>query len=398
MKLPLYFDAHATTPCDPRVVEAMLPYFTERFGNAASRQHPFGWAAREASDHARGQIAALIGAKPKDIIFTSGATESNNLAIKGMAEALRAAQTNRRGRHVVTVETEHRAVLDPCAWLESQGCEVTRLPVQPDGLVDVNQLVAALRADTILVSVMAANNEIGVLQPLAEIGRETHARGIAFHTDAAQAVGKVPFDVELIHADLVSLTAHKIYGPKGVGALFVRRRGPAAELAPVIHGGGHERGLRSGTLNVPAIVGFGAAAWLCATEMTAESARLAALRDRLLIGLQSANDDVLVNGALAAAVRLPHNLNVAFPGVDGAALLMAMTDIAVSSGAACATASAEPSHVLRALGMSEADAKASLRFGLSRFTTAEEVDFVVEKVSAIVSDLRARRRVRMEGS
>ncbi len=283
MNLPLYFDAHATTPCDPRVVEAMLPYFTERFGNAASRQHPFGWAAREASDHARGQIAALIGAKPKDIIFTSGATESNNLAIKGMAEALRA-----KGRHVVTLETEHRAVLDPCAWLEAQGCEVTRLPVQPDGLVDVGRLVAALRPDTILVSVMAANNEIGVLQPLEAIGRETHARGIAFHTDAAQAAGKVPFDVEAIHADLVSLTAHKIYGPKGVGASFVRRRGPASALAPLIHGGGHERGLRSGTLNVPAIVGFGAAAALCAAEMPAESARLAALRDRLLAGLRAA--------------------------------------------------------------------------------------------------------------
>lgn len=413
MNLPLYFDAHATTPCDPRVVEAMLPYFTERFGNAASRQHPFGWAAREASDHARGQIAALIGAKPKDIIFTSGATESNNLAIKGMAEALGAianasasaspsaspstsTSAKAKGRHVVTLETEHRAVLDPCAWLEAQGFEVTRLPVQPDGLVDIGRLVAALRADTILVSVMAANNEIGVLQPLAAIGRETHARGIAFHTDAAQAVGKVPFDVESIHADLVSLTAHKIYGPKGIGALFVRRRGPASALAPLIHGGGHERGLRSGTLNVPAIVGFGAAAAMCVAEMPAESSRLAALRDRLLTGLQAAvgvgEGDVRVNGALGTAVRLPHNLNVAFPGVEGSALLMAMTDIAVSSGAACSSASAEPSHVLRALGLADADAKASLRFGLSRFTTAEEVDFVIEKVSAIVSDLRARRR------
>jgi cysteine desulfurase len=390
VKLPLYFDAHATTPCDPRVVAAMLPFFTEQFGNAASRQHPFGWAAREATDRARGQIAALIGAKVKDIVFTSGATESNNLAIKGVAG---------QGRHIVTLETEHRAVLDPCAWLEQQGCEVTRLPVQPDGLVDVARLVAALRPDTILVSVMAANNEIGVLQPLEAIGRETHARGIAFHVDAAQAVGKVPFDVEAIHADLVSLTAHKIYGPKGVGALYVRRRGPAAALAPLIHGGGHERGLRSGTLNVPAIVGFGEAAALCAAEMPAESARLAGLRDRLLAGLQetlgrtsAAHDGVLVNGAFGQAVRLPHNLNVAFPGVEGSALLMAMTDIAVSSGAACSSASAEPSHVLRALGRSDAEAKASLRFGLSRFTTAEEVDFVIEKVSAIVSDLRTRRR------
>jgi cysteine desulfurase len=393
VKLPLYFDAHATTPCDPRVVEAMLPYFTERFGNAASRQHPFGWAAREAADHARGQIAALIGAKPKDIIFTSGATESNNLAIKGMAEALRPT-----GRHIVTLETEHRAVLDPCAWLEAQGCEVTRVPVQSDGLVDVGRLVAALRPDTILVSVMAANNEIGVLQPLEAIGRETHVRGIAFHTDAAQAAGKARFDVEAIHADLVSLTAHKIYGPKGIGALYVRRRGPASALAPLIHGGGHERGLRSGTLNVPAIVGFGAAAALCGAEMSAESARLAALRDRLLTGLRAAAGEVLVNGALGPAVRLPHNLNVAFPGVEGSALLMAMTDIAVSSGAACSSASAEPSHVLRALGLSDADAKASLRFGLSRFTTAEEVDFVIEKVSAVVSDLRTRRRASYAGA
>jgi cysteine desulfurase len=399
VKLPLYFDSHATTPCDPRVVEAMLPFFTEQFGNAASRQHPFGWAAREAVEHARGQIAALIGAKVKDIVFTSGATESNNLAIKGMAEALRA-----KGRHIVTLETEHRAVLDPCAWLEAQGCEVTRLPVQPDGLVDIGRLVAALRPDTILVSVMAANNEIGVLQPLEAIGRETRARGIAFHTDAAQAAGKAPFDVEAIHADLVSLTAHKIYGPKGVGALYVRRRGPASVLAPLIHGGGHERGLRSGTLNVPAIVGFGAAAALCAAEMPAEAPRLAALRDRLLTGLRAGlqagagaaadggDGGVLVNGALGPAVRLPHNLNVAFPGVEGSALLMAMTDIAVSSGAACSSASAEPSHVLRAVGLSDTDAKASLRFGLSRFTTAEEVEFVIEKVSAIVSDLRARRR------
>jgi cysteine desulfurase len=396
LNLPLYFDSHATTPCDPRVVEAMLPFFTERFGNAASHQHPFGWAAREATDEARGQIAKLIGAKVKDIIFTSGATESNNLAIKGIAEAAAARTADApRGRHIVTVMTEHRAVLDPCAWLEQRGFEITRLPVKPDGLIDIAALEAALRGDTILVSVMAANNEIGVLQPLAEIGKLTRAKNIAFHTDAAQAVGKVPLDVEAIGADLVSLTAHKIYGPKGIGALYVRRRGPAAALAPIIHGGGHERGLRSGTLNTPAIVGFGAAAEICVREMSEESKRLAALRDRLLTGLQTNLPDVTVNGGMTATDRLPHNLNVSFANVDGAALLMSMTDIAVSSGAACSSASAEPSHVLSALGLPDALAKASLRFGLSRFTTPEEVDYVVTRVTAIVTGLRAGRAARM---
>ena len=396
LQFPLYFDSHATTPCDPRVVSTMLPFFTERFGNAASRQHPFGWAAREAVDQARGQIAALIGAKVKDIVFTSGATESNNLALKGMAEALAA-----KGRHIVTVETEHRAVLDPCEWLQQHGCEITRVGVGGDGLVDVDRVVAALRPDTILVSVMAANNEIGVLQPLEAIGRETHARGIALHTDAAQAAGKVPIDVEALHVDLLSLTAHKMYGPKGIGALYVRRRGPAAALAPMMHGGGHERGLRSGTLDVPGIVGFGAAAALCASEMPAESARLRALRDRLLAGLQQGLPDIRVNGSMDPGCRLSHNVNVSFGGVEGATLLMSMTDIAVSSGAACSSASAEPSHVLRALGLPDAAAKASLRFGLSRFTTEEEVDFVVQRVSAIVTGLRGQRQgdwAKMEAS
>jgi cysteine desulfurase len=379
----------------------MLPYFTEKFGNAASRQHPFGWAAREATDDARGDLARLIGAKPKDIIFTSGATESNNLAIKGIAEAWRRGVSGKsgksgRGGHIITVVTEHRAVLDPCAWLERQeeqeehGIEITRLPVQADGLIDLAELEAALRDDTMLVSVMAANNETGVLQPLAEIGRLTRARGIAFHTDAAQAAGKVPFDVEAINADLVSFTAHKMYGPKGIGALYVRRRGPAAALEPIIHGGGHERGLRSGTLNVPAIVGFGAAAAICTREMPTEAPRLAALRDRLLTGLRANLDDVQVNGSISA--RLPHNLNVSFADVDGASLLMAMTDIAVSSGAACSSASAEPSHVLSALGIPEALAKASLRFGLTRFTTEPEVDHVIARVTTIVTSLRDRRR------
>jgi cysteine desulfurase len=415
---PVYLDAQATTPCDPRVVEAMLPFFTERFGNAASRQHPFGWAARDAVETARGQLAALLRAKPKDLVFTSGATESNNLAIKGIAAAHRA-----RGRHIVIAATEHRAVLDPCEWLAGEGFEVTTLPVEPDGLLDVARLEAALRPDTILVSVMTANNEIGTLQPIAAIGRLTRARDIAFHTDAAQAAGKIPLDVEALGVDLLSVTAHKMYGPKGVGALFVRRRGPAAALAPSIHGGGHERGLRSGTLNVPAIVGFGEAAAICGREMPAESVRLAGLRDRLLAGLRERIDDVRVNGPeptafdptasdpaavdLAALdpaardsrggasaselTRLPHNLNVAFPGVEGASLLMALTDVAVSSGAACSSASAEPSHVLRALGLPDDLAKASLRFGLGRWTTAEEVDFAAGRVADIVASLRARR-------
>jgi cysteine desulfurase len=389
---PLYFDAHATTPCDPRVVEVMLPFFTDIFGNAASRQHPFGWAAREATDAARGQIAKLIGAKPKDIIFTSGATESNNLAIKGLAEATAVAS---KGRHIVTVETEHRAVLDPCDWLEKspRSVAITRLRVKPDGLIDVDELRAALRDDTILVSVMAANNEIGVLQPLREIGELTSARGIAFHTDAAQATGKVPLDVEAMRIDLLSLTAHKMYGPKGIGALFVRRRGPGAALLPQIHGGGHERGLRSGTLNTPAIVGFGAAAEIAQREMPTESPRLATLRDRLREGLQTNLADVTVNGSQTA--RLPHNLNVSFGGVDGATLLMSLTDIALSSGAACSSASAEPSHVLRAIGVPDGLAKASLRFGLSRFTTAEEVDYVVGRVSEVVAGLRSRRAATM---
>jgi cysteine desulfurase len=388
LKPPLYFDSHATTPCDPRVVEAMLPFFTDRFGNAASRQHPFGWAAREATDAARGRIATLIGAKPKDIVFTSGATESNNLAIKGIADA-------GRGRHLVTVETEHRAVLDPCDWLSqpARGFEVTRLRVRPDGLIDLQELEAALRPDTVLVSVMAANNEIGVLQPLTEIGRLTSARGIAFHTDAAQAAGKVPLNVEEARIDLLSLTAHKMYGPKGVGALYVRRRGPAAALLPLLHGGGHERGLRSGTLNTPGIVGFGTAAEIARTEMPIEARRLAALRDRLRDGLLARLPDIVVNGSQAS--RLPHNLNVSFPGVDGGTLLMSLTDIALSSGAACSSASADPSHVLRAIGVPDALAKASLRFGLSRFTTEEEVDYAIVRVAELVKDLRARRAATM---
>jgi cysteine desulfurase len=387
--LPLYFDAHATTPCDPEVVEAMRPWFSERFGNAASRHHAHGWAARDAVEAARGDVAALIGAKFRDIVFTSGATESNNLAIKGAAIKGDIASPRGRGHHVVTVATEHHAVLDVCDWLERQGVEVTRLPVEPTGLVDVARLESALRDDTVLVSVMAANNEIGVLQPIAAIGRAARARGVAFHTDASQAVGHVPCDVDEASADLLSLTAHKIYGPKGVGALYVRRRGPASELEPQIHGGGHERGLRSGTLNVPGIVGFGAAARRALALLASEPPRLAALRDRLLAGLTARLGPLLVNGTLDP--RLPHNLNVCFPGIEGSRLLSSLTDVAVSSGAACSSVSAEPSHVLLAIGRTEAEAKASLRFGLCRGTTEAEVDYLVDRVSAVVTGLRSAR-------
>ena len=376
-----YFDGHATTPCDPRVVAAMLPFFTERFGNASSAQHPHGWAAREAVETARGEVAALLGARPRDIVFTSGATESNNLAIAGAVRAQRA-----RGRHVVTVVTEHTAVLDVCAALEADGAEVTRLGVDAGGLVDPDAVAAALREDTVLVSVMAANNEIGVLQPIAAIGAVARARGVAFHTDAAQAAGKVPLDVEAIGADLVSLSAHKLYGPKGAGALYVRRRGPVADLPPLHHGGGHERGIRSGTLNVTGIVGFGAAAAIARQEMAGDAEALGALRDRLRDGLQARITGVHVNGAMAP--RLPHNLNVRIDAVDGRQLLMGLTDLSLSSGAACCTAAAEPSHVLKALGVSDAAARASLRFGLIRGTTAADVDAAVRRVADVVEALR----------
>jgi cysteine desulfurase len=377
-QLPIFMDSHSTTPVDRRVVEAMLPFFAEHFGNASSRTHAFGWRAAEGVERARQQIARLIGASPKDIIFTSGATESDNLAILGAARAHRA-----RGRHLVTVTTEHRAVLDPCRQLEREGFEISWVPVRTDGLLDLDRLIDELRPHTVLVSVMAANNEIGVLQPLAAIGQLTRERGILFHTDAAQAAGKIPFDVGDVQADLVSITAHKIYGPKGVGALYVRRR---TELTPILFGGGHERGLRSGTLNVPGIVGFGAAAELCLEEMTSERQRLGALRDRLNAGLHERLDSVLVNGSLSE--RLSHNLNLSFMDVDGDSLLTGLSDVAVSSGAACTSTSKEPSHVLRAIGRTEDLARASLRFGLSRFNTAEDVDYVVDKVASLVTRLR----------
>ncbi len=382
----IYLDHHATTPVDARVLEAMLPFFTGTFGNAASKQHRFGWDAADAVERARKQVAALIGAGSRDIVFTSGATEANNLAIKGAAKA-------RRGErdHLVTVATEHKAVLDPVASLEQQGWRVTVVPVNGDGLIDMRELERAITDRTALVSVMAANNEIGVLQPIREAAAAAHARGAWFHTDAVQAAGKVPFDVEALDVDFASLTAHKIYGPKGVGALYVRRPSTAptaanrgVKIAAEIDGGGHERGMRSGTLNVPGIVGFGRAAALAREDMAGEAGRTATLRDRLLAGLQSAIDGLTVNGATSE--RLPGNLSVSFAGVDGEALLVSLDDIAVSSGAACTQA--EPSHVLMALGLTKDRALASLRFGIGRATTAAEVDYAAAKVSDVVARLR----------
>ncbi|NOT28769.1 MAG: IscS subfamily cysteine desulfurase [Acidobacteria bacterium] len=381
MKLPIYMDYHATTPVDPRVLEAMLPYFTEHFGNSASRNHSFGWAAEEAVESARKQVADLLGANAKEIIFTSGATESNNLAIKGAAEMYR-----EKGNHIITCVIEHKAVIDTCKRLEKQGARVTYLPVQKDGRISLDDLRAAITDKTILISIMAANNEIGVLQPVAEIGAIAKEKGILFHTDAVQAAGKVPFDVNQAKADLVSITAHKMYGPKGVGALFVRRRNPRVLLAEQISGGGHERGMRSGTLNVPGIVGLGKAAAICKAEMAAEATRLSALRDRLNAKFHQNLDEIYVNGSMEH--RLPHSLNISFAYVEGESLLMGINDVAVSSGSACTSASLEPSYVLKALGAGDDLAHSSIRFGLGRWTTEEEVDYVVDKLTSVVRRLR----------
>ena len=381
MKRPVYMDHHATTPVDPRVVEAMTPYFTETFGNPASRNHLFGWRAEEAVEAARAQVAGLIGARSREIVFTSGATESINTALKGAAAARRT-----RGNHIITLQTEHRAVLDSLNRLEEGDFRVSYLPVAPGGLVELERLERTIGDETILISVLLANNEIGVIQPVGEIGRIARRRGIVFHVDAAQAVGKIPVSVERDEIDLLSLTAHKFYGPKGVGALYVRRKAPRIDVRALIDGGGHERGFRSGTLNVPGIVGLGKACEIAGSEMGGESKRLAGLRDRLLDGLRSRLDDLSVNGDLDA--RLPHNLNVSFSAVDGESLLMRLDDIAVSSGSACTTATARPSHVLRALGVSRSLAQSSLRFGLGRWNTEEEVDYVVEKVASVVTRLR----------
>jgi cysteine desulfurase len=380
MKLPIYMDNHATTPVDPRVLDAMLPYFTLEFGNASSKSHAFGWRAEEAVEAARAQVAALIGASARELVWTSGATESNNLAIKGAAQFLR-----EKGRHLVTVATEHKAVLDSMHALERDGWTVTVLPVAGDGRVDPAAVKAAHRPDTTLVSVMHANNETGVIQPIEEIGAITRAAGVLFHCDAVQSAGKIPFDVERAHVDLASLSAHKLYGPKGVGALYVRRK-PRVRLTAQIDGGGHERGFRSGTLNVPGIVGMGAACQLAGAEREAEAARVLALRQRLQRGLEAGLDLLTVNGSLEH--RLPGNLNVSFAYVEGEAMMMAIKDVAVSSGSACTSASLEPSYVLRAMGVGDDLAHSSIRFGLGRFTTAEEVDYVIDKVSSVVKRLR----------
>ena len=377
----IYLDYHATTPVDPRVLEEMLPYFTDRFGNAASRQHGFGWEAQEAVDAARARIASLINASPGEIVFTSGATESNNLAIKGCARALRD-----RGDHLITVATEHKSVLDSCRRLEQAGWQLTVIGVSSEGFVDLDALRRSLTDRTVLVSVMAANNEIGVLQPLADIAAIVTPTGALLHTDAAQAAGKVPLDVEALGVDLLSLTAHKCYGPKGSGALYVRRRRPRLQLECLIDGGGHENGLRSGTLNVPGIVGLGAAVEICRREMQDESTRLSALRDRLLAGLRASVDGIRLNGAMTR--RLPHNLHVSFEGVDGESLLMALGDLAVSTGSACSSGSQKPSHVLEAIGAVGDRAGASIRFGLGRATTAEEIDLAIQRVTNVVRALR----------
>ena len=381
MRLPIYMDCHATTPVDPAVLEAMLPYLSEHFGNAASRSHSFGWVAARAVEEARAQVAALLGAEPREIVFTSGATESIHLALRG---ALRARQ--RRGRHVVTTAIEHKAVLGVLEELGSDGWETTVVGVGADGVVDVEAIAAALRPDTVLVSVMAANNEIGTLQPLAALGTLTRGRGILLFSDAAQAVGKVPLDVEALRVDLLALSAHKLYGPKGVGALYVRRRGEPVRLAPTSPGGGQERGLRSGTQNVPGIVGLGRACGIAGAQLDDEARRLRGLRETLRRGLVEALPDVHVNGALEP--RLPGNLNMSFAGVQGEALLMQLNDIAVSPGAACDSQNATPSHVLRAIGVADDLARSSIRFGLGRFNTADEVDYVVAKVVTVVRRLR----------
>ncbi|GAC1515098.1 MAG: IscS subfamily cysteine desulfurase [Terriglobales bacterium] len=381
IKLPIYMDNHATTPMDPRVLEDMLPYFMEKFGNSASRNHPFGWAAEEGVETARERVAKLIGATAKEIIFTSGATESDNLAIKGIAEMYR-----EKGNHIITAVTEHKAVLDTCKRLEKYGYRVTYMPVQKDGLIDLEELKRAIDPKTTLVTIMFANNEIGVLQPVAEIGKICRERGVLFHTDGVQAVGKVPIDVNKMNIDLMSITAHKLYGPKGVGALYVRRKNPRVQISAIIDGGGHERGMRSGTLNVAGIVGLGKACAIASEEMAQEANKLSGLRDRLRERIMSRLDEVYVNGS--SEHRLPGNLNISFAYVEGESLLMGINDIAVSSGSACTSATLEPSYVLKALGTGDDLAHSSIRFGIGRFNTEAEVDYVADRVVETVQRLR----------
>jgi cysteine desulfurase len=380
LKLPIYLDNNATTPMDPRVLEAMMPYFTEIFGNAASRNHPFGWKAEEAVDYAREQVAALINADEKEIIFTSGATESNNLAIKGVFEMYAA-----KGNHIITVETEHKAVLDACKHIEKLGAQVTYLKTNEQGLITLKQVEDAIQTNTVLVSIMYANNEIGVIQPMKEIGALCHSKGILFHTDATQAVGKITVDVIADNIDLLSFTGHKMYGPKGVGALYVRRKNPRVKVTAQMDGGGHERGMRSGTLNVPGIVGFGKACELCKNEMQVDTERIIKMRDRLEKELLVLEESY-INGSKEH--RLPHVSNMSFKYVEGEGLIMGVKNIAVSSGSACTSASLEPSYVLKALGLDDELAHSSLRFGLSRFTTDEEVDYAINHVKEAVTKLR----------
>jgi len=381
VKLPIYMDNHATTRPDPRVIEEMMPYFGEKFGNAASRNHEFGWVAEQAVEQARERIAKLIGATSKEIIFTSGATESDNLAIKGVAEMYK-----EKGNHIITQAIEHKAVLDTCKRLEKYGFRVTYLPVQKDGRIDLDDLKRSMDDKTILVTIMAANNEIGALQPIREIGALCHERGVLFHTDAVQAIGKVPFNVIQDNVDLASITAHKLYGPKGVGALYVRRKNPRVQLVAQIDGGGHERGMRSGTLNVPGIVGLGKACEIATNGMAEEAKKLAALRDRLKDAIMGQLDECYINGSIEH--RLPGNLNISFAYVEGESLLMGINDIAVSSGSACTSATLEPSYVLKALGAGDDLAHSSIRFGLGRFNTEAEVDYVAERVVDTVKRLR----------
>jgi cysteine desulfurase len=381
MKFPIYLDYHATTPVDPEVMKAMIPYFTEVFGNAASRNHEFGWTAEAAVEKARHQIASFIGANEKELIFTSGATESNNLAIAGVAEMYK-----EKGNHIITCPIEHKSVLDTCHNLEKKGYDVTFLPVDKYGQVSAESVRNAITPKTILVSIMAANNEIGTVNPIAEIGKVCKEKGVLFHTDAVQAIGKVPVNVETMNVDLLSMTAHKIYGPKGVAALYVRRKNPRVRLSAFIHGGGHERGMRSGTLNVPGIVGFGKALEMSARLFVEDNKRIAALRDKLWVGIQKELDEVYLNGH--PTERLPGNLNVSFAFVEGESLMMGMKELAVSSGSACTSASLEPSYVLKHIGVGEDLAHTSIRFGLGRFTTDEEVDFTIQKVVSTVKKLR----------
>ncbi len=381
VRVPVYMDYHATTPVDPEVLQIMLPYFTDEFGNAASRNHPYGWAAEAAVEKGREQVAALIGASSKEIVFTSGATESDNMAILGVAEMY-----EEKGKHIITTKIEHKAILDPCKYLEKKGWQVTYLDVDKTGRVDLEQLKGAIRPDTILVSIIFANNEIGTIQDIEAIGKLCKEKKILFHTDAVQAIGKVKVDVEQMGIDLLSVSAHKMYGPKGIGALYVRRRNPRVRVAPVLHGGGHERGMRSGTLNVPGIVGLGAAAEKCSRVWEEESGRIKKLRDRMWDSFRKELDEIHLNGH--PVHRLPNNLNISFAFVEGESMMMAIKNVAVSSGSACTSASLEPSYVLRALGVGEELAHSSIRFGLGRFTTEKEVEYVTHEVVGAVKRLR----------